>query len=64
MIKGRDSRGHFAKGNAPWNKRLDSPRVITFTCKYCGEAKPLDEIRVATRFFPYLVLCKDCWKLL
>ena len=24
MIAGRDSKGHFIKGNVPWNKRLDS----------------------------------------
>lgn len=24
MIKGRDSKGHFIKGNVPWNKRSDS----------------------------------------
>jgi len=39
--EGRDSRGHFVKGNVPWNKRLDSPRVITFTCRYCYKPKPM-----------------------
>ncbi len=24
MIKGGDSKGHFIKGNVPWNKRADS----------------------------------------
>ena len=63
-MEGRDSRGHFAKGNVPWNKRLNSPRVITFTCKHCGKQKPFEELRVATRFFPPLPACQDCWKLL
>ena len=64
MIEGRDSRGHFIKGNVPWNKRLNSPRVITFTCKFCGKPKPIEELKVATRFFPPLPVCQDCWKLL
>jgi len=25
-MTGRDSRGHFVKGNVPWNKRQDSPQ--------------------------------------
>jgi len=25
-MTGRDSRGHFIKGNVPWNKRQDSPQ--------------------------------------
>ncbi len=24
MIEGRDSKGHFIKGNVPWNKRADN----------------------------------------
>jgi hypothetical protein len=60
MKEVRDSRGHFAKGNVPWNKR----HKIIFTCKYCGEQKPIEEMEVATRFFPPLVVCRDCWKLL
>jgi len=48
----------------PWNKRLASPRVIIFTCKFCGKKKPIEEMRVATRFFPQLPVCQGCWKLL
>lgn len=44
----------------PWNKR----HRIIFTCKFCGEQKPIEEMKVATRFFPPLPVCKDCWKLL
>ena len=48
MIEARDSRGHFARGNEPWNKRLDSTQSrITFTCKYCGERKPIEESGVS-----------------
>jgi len=35
---------------------------ITFRCKSCGKLKPLNEMRVVTRFFPLLVVCKDCEK--
>jgi len=42
-MEGRDSRGHFIKGDVPWNKRLDSPRVITFNCNFYGKTKPVDE---------------------
>ena len=70
MLEGRDSKGHFVKGNVPWNKgnKREIPRVIpgviTFTCKFCGKQKPLDELRLATRFFPPLPVCQGCWKLL
>jgi hypothetical protein len=33
---------------------------ITFTCKFCGESKPLDEMILETRFFPILVSCREC----
>jgi len=26
MTERRDKRGHFIKGNVPWNKRVDSPQ--------------------------------------
>ena len=39
-------------------------RGITFTCKFCGEQKPIEEMKVAMRFFPPLPVCRDCWKLL
>jgi len=70
MLEGRDSKGHFVKGNVPWNKgnKREIPRVIpgviTFTCRYCEKQKPLDEMRTATRFFPPLIVCQGCWKLL
>jgi hypothetical protein len=64
MTQGRDSRGHFIKGNVPSNKRLDGNKSgITFTCKFCGNPKPIEEMRIATRFFPYFPVCRDCLKL-
>lgn len=36
---------------------------VTFECKFCGEAKPLDEMRILARFFPQLVACRTCEKL-
>jgi hypothetical protein len=33
---------------------------IMFTCKFCGNSKPLDEMILETRFFPILVSCREC----
>ena len=65
MTQGRDSRGHFVKGNVPSNKMLDdrNEMEITFACKRCGKSKPLEEMRTTRRFFPPLTLCRDCWTL-
>jgi len=61
----RDSKGHFIRGNVPWNKRRESiQRGITFTCKLCHNEKPIEELEVLTRFFPPLPCCRDCRKLL
>jgi len=58
----RASKGRFAKGNVPWNKRLNSTQKrITFTCKFCGRPKPFEEMKVLERFFPALPVCSDCW---
>jgi len=38
----------------------DKTKEITFKCKYCGKDKPLDDMRMITRFFPPLVACRDC----
>jgi hypothetical protein len=40
----------------------DELKEITFKCKYCGEIKPLDDMRTVTRFFPPVVACSDCAK--
>jgi NAD-dependent SIR2 family protein deacetylase len=38
------------------------PGEITFRCQSCERQKPLEEMRVITRFFPMLVVCRDCQK--
>jgi len=38
------------------------PEEVTFKCQGCDKYKPLEEMRVVTRFFPLLVLCRDCEK--
>jgi hypothetical protein len=37
-------------------------REITFRCPNCDKYKPLEEMRVITRFFPILVVCRQCEK--
>jgi len=64
MVEIRDSKGHFARGNVPWNNKPNSTqKSITFTCKFCGKPKPLEDMRILERFFPPLIACIDCWKL-
>ena len=38
------------------------PGEITFRCQRCESYKRLEEMRVITRFFPLLVVCRDCQK--
>jgi len=38
------------------------PREITFRCQSCDKYKLLEEMRVITRFFPLLVVCRECEK--
>jgi len=37
-------------------------KEITFRCKFCGEDKPLSEMRTVNRFFPPLIVCAKCEK--
>jgi transcription elongation factor Elf1 len=37
-------------------------KEVTFKCKYCGQQKPVSEMRMITRFFPVLIACRDCEK--
>jgi len=37
---------------------------ITFTCRFCGESKPLSELTLQTRFFPVLTACRACEKVM
>jgi hypothetical protein len=34
----------------------------TFRCQSCQKLKPLEDMRVVTRFFPMPVVCRDCEK--
>ena len=58
----RDPRtGLFLPASVSMDKEsLSGTREITFKCKFCGESKPLDQMRTLTRFFPQLVACKAC----
>jgi hypothetical protein len=35
-------------------------KSVSFTCKFCGESKPLDDLVVIRRFFPQLAACSEC----
>jgi transcription elongation factor Elf1 len=35
-------------------------KPIFFTCKFCGESKPLQDLIVIRRFYPQLTACKEC----
>ena len=37
-------------------------KEIVFTCKHCGETKPLVELVVMRQFFPPISSCKTCAK--
>ncbi|MFH1382935.1 MAG: hypothetical protein ABIH70_08615 [Chloroflexota bacterium] len=34
----------------------------SFRCKFCGKTRPIEEMVVLRRFFPPLVVCRDCEK--
>lgn len=35
-------------------------KPIFFTCKFCGESKPLDNLVVIRRFYPQQTACAEC----
>lgn len=35
-------------------------KPIFFTCKFCGESKPLQDLIVIRRFYPQLTACSEC----
>jgi hypothetical protein len=37
-------------------------REITFKCQYCGNDKPLEDMRRIDRFIPPLIACRECEK--
>ena len=40
------------------------PGKITFRCQCCDKDILLEEMRVITRFFPQLVVCQECEKVI
>ena len=37
-------------------------KEITFRCQRCEKNRRLEDMRVITRFFPLLVVCRECEK--
>jgi transcription elongation factor Elf1 len=37
-------------------------KKITFKCNYCKKSKSINDMVVVTRYFPAIVICKDCEK--
>lgn len=37
-------------------------KKVTFKCRFCERDRPLDEMMVLTKYFPPVVLCRDCEK--
>ena len=35
-------------------------KPVYFTCKFCGESRPLSDLVVVRRFFPQLAACSEC----
>ncbi len=35
-------------------------KEILFTCKFCGESKPLSDLVVMRQYYPQLTACKSC----
>jgi len=35
-------------------------RELTFKCKFCEKSKPINDMIVMTKFFPPVVLCREC----
>jgi len=46
------------------NKKNNEPKQkdITFLCPNCQKYKLLEDMRVITRFFPLIMVCRDCEK--
>ncbi len=42
--------------------KAEETDAIVFKCRFCEQSKPLDEMVVITRYFPPVVLCRDCAK--
>ena len=61
-LGGKDKHGtRYRDPKTGWFvKDPTKPKEITFKCKFCGNEKPLDEIRSLIRFFPPLIACLEC----
>ena len=35
---------------------------VTFKCQNCDKYKNIEEMRIVTRFFPLMVVCRECEK--
>lgn len=46
---------------APKTKKKE-PGAVIFRCQRCGKERPLEEMRTVTRFFPLMVVCRECEK--
>lgn len=45
-------------------KSEQKEQIVTFRCKFCKKALPLDEMSIITKYFPPIVACKACEKAL
>ena len=45
-------------------KTESTEKEITFTCKFCGETKPFNDMVLQSRYFPMLTSCCACDKAL
>ena len=50
------------KVKQPDETKGEEPKAITFRCQHCDKEKLQEEMRVITRFFPLLVVCRECEK--
>ncbi len=40
----------------------ESAKTLMFTCKICGESKPLDDLVILRQYYPVLSSCRECSK--
>ena len=50
------------KAKHPKDTEEKETEALTFHCQNCQKDKPFEEMRVITRFFPLMVVCRDCEK--
>jgi|WetSurMetagenome_2_1015567.scaffolds.fasta_scaffold604959_1 hypothetical protein len=49
-----------AKKSADKTGTTEVVQAIVFTCKFCGETKPLSELVIIKNYFPQLSACNVC----